>query len=130
MGKYNKGILAPFMGKVGTVVGSIWNGVHYLRSLGDYVDNPTTAQLNVRSKMALVTQFLADLKPIINIGYSSKVKKGATAMNMATSYHLKNAVTGVAPLFSIDYPEWLAFFSADNKLASDSAYVGMVTVVA
>ncbi|WP_316793328.1 DUF6266 family protein [Pedobacter frigoris] len=213
MGKYNKGILGPFMGKVGTVVGSIWNGVHYLRSLGDYVDNPTTAQLNARAKVSLMVPFLADMKSIINIGWLSQQKKGLTAMNAASSYHLKNAVTGVAPNYLVDYPVveisrgelegaidpevasaaghevdfswtpntgmeygeptdlavllvycpdlnkfvsyrqiarsvgaysmtlpasfvgsqahcWIAFFSADNKLASDSTYVGMVSVVA
>ena len=105
MGKYNKGILGPFMGKVGTVVGSIWNGVHYLRSLGDYTDNPTTAQLNARAKVSLMMPFLADIKILINQGWASRAGKGLTAMNAASSYHLKNAVTGVAPLYSVDYPQ-------------------------
>lgn len=213
MGKYNKGILGAFRGKIGTVVGSIWNGITYMRSLGEYVDNPTTAQLNARAKVSLVMPFLADMKSIINIGWLSQQKKGLTGMNAASSYHLKHAVTGVAPAYSIDYPAveisrgelegaeepevasaaghevdfswtpntgmvygkptdlavlvvycpdmnkfmvyrqalrsagsysmtvpasfetsqvhcWIAFFSADGKMASDSTYVGAVTVVA
>lgn len=107
MGKYNKGILGHFMGKVGNVVGSVWNGVHYMRSLGDYTDNPTTAQLNARAKVSVVMPFLADAKSIINLGWASKEKKGLTAMNAASSYHLKNAVTGVAPDFEMDFSKVL-----------------------
>ncbi|WP_316789591.1 DUF6266 family protein [Pedobacter frigoris] len=214
MGKYKKGVLGNFRGKVGTVVGSSWNGLFYMKSLpdfGDYV--PTTAQLNVRLRMSLVTKFLADIKSLVSIGWLSKEKRGLTAMNAATSYHLKNAITGVAPAYLMDYPDvkfsegelegaedpevasaaghevefswapntgmeyglatdkavllvycpdmdkfvsyrqvarsageyvmtlpasfvgsqahcWIAFFSADGKLASDSSYVGMVSVVA
>jgi len=105
MGKYKKGILGNFRGKVGTVVGSIWNGVHYLRSLGDYTDNPTTAQLNARAKVSLVMPFLAEIKTLINQGWASREKKGLTAMNAASSHHLKNAVSGVGPLYTINYPQ-------------------------
>ncbi len=105
MGKYNKGILGRFRGKVGNVVGAVWNGVSYMRSLGDYVDNPSTAQLNARAKVSLMMPFLAEIKSLINPGWASKEKKGLTAMNAASSYHLKYAVTGVAPSFSVAYPE-------------------------
>jgi len=105
MGKYNKGILGPFMGKVGTVVGSVWNGVHYLRSLGDYVDNPTTGQLNARARVGLMVPFLSHMKSIISIGWFSQAKRGLTAMNAASSYHLKNAITGIAPAYAVDYPK-------------------------
>lgn len=105
MGKYNKGILGRFRGKIGTVVGAVWNGVSYMRSLGDYTDNPTTAQLNARAKVSLVMPFLAEIKTLINPGWASREKKGLTAMNAASSYHLKNAVSGVAPLYTINYPQ-------------------------
>ena len=213
MGKYKKGILGHFVGKVGTVVGAVWNGVPYMRSLGDYVDNPSTAQLNSRAKVGIMMPFLAHMKSIINIGWLSQEKRGLTAMNAASSYHLKNAITGVAPAYVVDFPSveisrgildaaesaevanaaghiiefvwesyaemaygkptdlavlvvycatedrfvtyrqvmrsvgeysmtvpvsfvgaqaqcWLAFFSADLKLASDSVYLGAVTVLA
>jgi hypothetical protein len=32
MGKLSKGILGPFSGLVGTVIGSSWKGVNYMRS--------------------------------------------------------------------------------------------------
>lgn len=105
MGKYNKGILGNFRGKVGTVIGSIWNGIAYMRSLGDYTDNPTTAQLNARAKVSFMVPRLAEIKSLINPGWAAREKKGLTAMNAATSYHLKNAVTGMAGNYIIDYPK-------------------------
>jgi hypothetical protein len=104
MGKYKKGILGPFRGKVGTVVGAIWRGIRYLKSLPDVSEtDPTPAQLNVRSKLVLVTGFLRHLKADIEVGYQ-QFKKGITPMNAAVSYHLKYAVTGTsAANYAIDY---------------------------
>lgn len=104
MGKYKKGILGPFRGKVGTVVGSSWQGEYYLKSVPDFGDyTPTEAQLNVRFKLAMVTTFLKRLKPLINVGYQ-QFNQGITPMNAATSYHLKNAVTGTSSMdYAIDY---------------------------
>lgn len=106
MGFYKKGILGPFRGKVGTVVGSSWNGKFYMKSLPDVGDdNPTPAQLNVRAKLALVTGFLKGLKTLINVGFQ-KFNNGVTPMNVATAYHLKNAVTGTSALnYAMDYPK-------------------------
>ncbi|WP_316813548.1 DUF6266 family protein [Pedobacter heparinus] len=104
MGKYKKGILGPFRGLVGTVVGSSWNGTFYLKSVPDFGDyTPTASQLNVQAKMAFVQGFLKPLKPLLNIGYK-QFNKGMTPMNAATSYHIKNAVTGTSALnYAIDY---------------------------
>lgn len=103
MGKYKKGILGYFRGKVGTVVGSIWKGINYMKSLPDVTNSePTPAQLNVRLKFALVMGFFSRIKGVINIGYQ-KFNKGITPMNAATSYHLRSAVTGVAPSYMLDY---------------------------
>jgi hypothetical protein len=104
MGKYKKGILGYFRGTVGTVVGSVWRGIHYMKSLPDVgEDNPSPAQINVRAKLVLVSLFFKRLKALINIGYQ-QFKRGATPMNAATGYHLKNAVTGTSALnYAIDY---------------------------
>ncbi|ACU04218.1 DUF6266 family protein [Pedobacter heparinus] len=124
MGKYKKGILGPFRGKVGTTVGSSWNGIFYLKSLpdfGDYV--PSTAQLNVQAKMAFVTGFLKPLKPLLNIGYKL-FNKGITPMNAATSYHLKNAVTGTSALnYAIDYTK--VMISEGNLPVADDPEVNV-----
>ena len=43
MGKIKQGILGGFKGKVGTVIGSSWNGISYMRGLAQSVKNPKTA---------------------------------------------------------------------------------------
>ena len=50
MGKIKQGILGGFKGKVGTVIGSSWNGIAYMRGLAQSVKNPkTAAQLQQRA---------------------------------------------------------------------------------
>ena len=43
MDKIKQGILGGFKGKVGTVIGSSWNGISYMRGLAQSVKNPKTA---------------------------------------------------------------------------------------
>ena len=59
MGTYNKGILGPFSGKVGTVVGANWRGKDVMRSLPKKTDRtPTQTQLLQREKFTAVSNFL------------------------------------------------------------------------
>ena len=43
MGKIKQGILGGFKGKVGTVIGSSWNGIAYMKGLPQSIKNPKTA---------------------------------------------------------------------------------------
>jgi len=113
MGTYKKGILGFIRGKVGTVVGAVWNGIHYLKSLPDISPDrkPTQAQRNQQLRFAVVQAFLKPLKLLLEVGYQS-FTHGVTPLNAATSYHLKFAVTGVSPDYEIDYPK--VIFSVGN----------------
>ena len=42
MGKIKQGILGGFRGKVGTVIGSSWNGISYMRGQAQSVRNANT----------------------------------------------------------------------------------------
>ena len=77
MGKIKQGILGGFRGTVGTVVGSSWNGIAYMKGKPQSVRNPRTdAQVNQRTffkeVQALVAQLtdeqLASLFPNITRG--------------------------------------------------------------
>ncbi|MFN0291598.1 DUF6266 family protein [Pedobacter helvus] len=104
MATYKKGILGVFSGKVGTVVGSSWKGIHYMRSLPKASGKAATPlQRDQRIKFALVTGFLKPIKHIANIGYQS-VAGSLSPFNSIVSHHLSNAVTGTSPNFEIDYP--------------------------
>ncbi len=107
MGTYRKGILGSFSGKVGTVVGSSWNGIDYMRSLPRPSSKaPTDLQMIQRAKLGLATGFLQPISALVNIGYKSlAVKK--TGFNVATAQVISEAISGVYPDLQIDYPNVL-----------------------
>ena len=103
MGKIKQGILGPFSGKVGTVVGAIWKGIGTIRALPASVANPKTeGQVNQRTKFTAVVEFLQPSLAFIQQGFRFYAK-GMSAYNAAQSYILKNAITGTAPNFTVDY---------------------------
>lgn len=104
MGKINQGILGGLSGKVGNVIGGSWKGIDYLRIKPSSVANPrTTGQVNQRNKFTVTLEFLQAVKPFIKVGYKKlAIKK--TEFNAAMSYILNNAVSGIAPNFTVDYP--------------------------
>lgn len=103
MATIKQGILGGFSGKVGTVVGSSWNGVSYIKAQAQNVKNPRTAkQMAQREKFALAQSFLRPMQSFIKIGYKQYALH-QTAYNAAMSYTLKNAIKGSYPNQSIDY---------------------------
>ncbi|MEX0685329.1 MAG: DUF6266 family protein [Balneolales bacterium] len=103
MAKYKKGILGSFSGTIGNVVGATWRGIAYMRSKPSRVNNPNTeAQQIQRQKFSLVAEFLRLLKPIIKLGFKTGYQH-LTEINRASSYNLKNAITGVFPDQELDY---------------------------
>ena len=85
MGKIKQGILGGFKGKVGTVIGSSWNGISYMRGIAQSVKNPktvgqTTQRTFFKEVQDLVAQFsneqLAFLFP--------STPKGMTRRNLLT----------------------------------------------
>lgn len=105
MGKYLKGILGPFSGLVGTVVGASWKGISVMRSRSAKSNKPATeSQLKQRSAFALMTAFLNPLRDLINIGFQA-YQKGLTPYNAAFKINIENAITGVYPTLTINYPQ-------------------------
>ncbi|HET6558696.1 MAG TPA: DUF6266 family protein [Prolixibacteraceae bacterium] len=103
MGTINQGITGGFSGKVGTVIGSNWNGVDIMRGLPSHMTNPRTErQQNQRAKVALIVQFLSPLKALLREGFKKRGQR-MSPFNAAMSYNLTHAVTGISPDFEIDY---------------------------
>jgi hypothetical protein len=103
MAIFNKGILGGFSGTIGNIVGGSWRGIDYMRSKPNKVNNPNTpAQQTQRSKFKLVMSLLKKIKPVIQAGFTSDHKR-KSAFNIASSYNLKNAVTGSLPDMAIDF---------------------------
>ena len=103
MGTISKGILGGFSGKVGTVVGANWRGKDVMRSLPKKSSRIATEdQLIQRQKFGLVTKFLAPVASLTRAWYGQPAGY-KSRRNLAVSYHIKEAVTGVYPDFTIDF---------------------------
>lgn len=103
MGTYKRGILGSFSGKVGTVIGSSWNGIDYMRSLPRPSSKvPTTPQLVARAKFGMAMAFVLPAKALFDIGYQSAV--GKTGANAATGQVIKEGISGVYPALTMNYP--------------------------
>lgn len=104
MGKIHVGILGGFQGKVGTVIGSRWRGEDIIRAKpGKRPDRPTDQQKIQRLKFKAVSEFLNPLRGILStyFGSESGVK---SRYNLATSYHLTDAVEVTDEVAEILYP--------------------------
>jgi Family of unknown function (DUF6266) len=107
MGTYNKGILGPFSGKVGTVVGASWRGKDIMRSLPKKTDRtPSETQLLQRLKFTTVSNFLTPMSTVLS-RYFGLSGIELTRRNQAMSYHLKYAVEYVDPDFEMLYDKVL-----------------------
>lgn len=107
MGTFQKGILGPFSGKVGTVIGGTWKGIDYMRSKSsrrNFV--PSQKQLEQQMKFALMMRFLQPMSALLEITFNDYAVK-QTGVNSAFSYNFKNAIAGSYPSFSINYTEVL-----------------------
>ncbi len=112
MGKYNQGILGPFTGKVGAVVGSSWKGVNYIKSLPGPNASNTEAQQKQRSRFKSVVSLASSLmesliRPVWNLfsgkmtGYNLFVKTNMPAFDESgtlVNYSDFHASMGALPL--------------------------------
>lgn len=94
MGVIKQGILGGFKGKTGTVVGSTWRGISYMRGLPINIHNPNTeAQQLQRAKFGLVMKTLRPMTPLINIGFR-KYAVQMTCRNAALRHNIRACITG------------------------------------
>lgn len=107
MATFEKGILGGFSGKVGNVVGTRWRGKNVMRSLpqrGKYT--PTEKQEEQRAKFKTVIGFLSPIVDILS-RYFGSPQGDKSRSNLATSYHLKNAVVNTAQGMVMDFEKVL-----------------------
>ena len=131
MAVYNNGISGSFSGKVGTVVGSSWNGINYMRSLPRKSQRPPTERQKAqRLKLSLAISFLRPISELVNIGFRNEALK-KSGFNIATSYLIQESITGIYPEFNIDISKVLIssgnLTGAWNTMVSSEA-PGTVTV--
>jgi hypothetical protein len=105
MGKFTKGVNGGFFGKTGSVVGSKWKGIHYMRGLPDPVKRKASPlQIIQQERFRFVSRFLQSIQPIIKTGFRN-VEFKRSALNAALSDVMNNALDGEYPDFKIDYQD-------------------------
>jgi len=103
MAIFNKGILGPLSGTVGTVIGANWKGISYLRrQSGSRRTVFSQKQLDQQAKFAAVMRFLQPMTPLLGTSFRDYAVE-MSGFNNAMRYTLKHAVTGAYPNYSIDY---------------------------
>lgn len=103
MATYNKGILGPFTGTVGTVVGANWRGKNIMRSKPKKTTHvPSIAQTLQRERFSTITKFLNPIKNVYST-YFGQPSGAKSRYNLAVSYHLKEALIETFTGFEILY---------------------------
>ena len=107
MATITKGILGAIRGTVGTVTGSSWQGIDYIRTRAGARTKPSTQrQIEQQTKFLLVLQFLQPIISLIMLGFKAyAIRK--TGYNAAMSYNIKNAVNGTYPSYQLDFSKVL-----------------------
>ncbi|MHA4896273.1 DUF6266 family protein [Pedobacter sp. PWIIR3] len=122
MGIIRGGILGGFRNKAGSVIGSYWRRLDIIKGLPRISGKaPTQKQIDQRIKFGLVTGFCSWMGDLIDAGYKG-LSEIETPMNLAVSYHLKEAVLGVSPNFTLDYTK-VAFSQGKLNLPRNLAAV-------
>ena len=118
MARVKGGVNGSFSGKVGTVVGSSWNGVEYIRSLPRKRSSSFTPnELRNQSNFKLVHGWLQPLLEVVRVGFKgySPTNYG---FNAAKSFVYKNALMKAEEGSYID-PSLVQLSFGDLEVSSD-----------
>ena len=116
MARLNRGPNGPASGKFGSVIGSSWRGIYYIKGLQKKSKKaPSPLQIQQQKKFAFAVKFLRPVKPLLDMGFSLINPGGATGYNMAISHMVQNCIKGAHPDFEIDYSS--VVFCTKGKLS-------------
>lgn len=103
MAKYDKGILGPFRGMVGSVVGALFRGKPIMKSKGPSTrKNSAPKQLIQQAKFKMTSKLIRGFKKLFETTYAVNAQ-GRTPRNIALGQIIQDAFTGVYPDLQIDY---------------------------
>ncbi|SMC88897.1 DUF6266 family protein [Pedobacter africanus] len=105
MGIQHLGAFGGFVNKTGALVGHRTGGQNVITAIPHPSNKPpTTAQLNQRAKFRLLGSFLRRMTVLIRVGFEESRLQKQSAFSAAFKENYYNAITGVAPNFTINYP--------------------------
>ena len=103
MGTIKQGIFGGFNGKVGTVIGSSWKGITYMRGRAQHIKNPRTAgQVYSRTAFKAVSAALSPIASTLRLTFAKSAGK-MSAFNKAVSENYKAAVVDQDGTPVVDY---------------------------
>jgi hypothetical protein len=108
MGKYQNGINGPFRGKIGSVTGSSWNGIDYMKGHPNVNKSrkPSDAQQKQRDKFTVASTFMKSMKEVILFGFNAGTA-GQSVYSSASAYLIKNALDTTTKPYRISYSDVL-----------------------
>ncbi len=105
MGTIRQGANGGFSGKAGSIIGSSWRDINYIKGLPKLSNKPKSEkQLEQQAKFALAVKFLQPVKSLMNVGFGQMRTGKATGFNMALKQLLDSAIIGTYPDYEIDLP--------------------------
>lgn len=120
MGKIITGANGGFSGKAGSVIGSSWRGINYIKGLHKKSNKQASeAQKLVKEKFLLVKDFVAPLKSVFDMSLRNVGHKHETGYNKAIRLNLK----GDQAIFVVDGKPALDF--ANATLSGGARYVSL-----
>lgn len=103
MATYHGGALGGFSGKVGSIIGSHWRDIDYIKGLHKRINRNSPAQLAQKEKWKMMVTFLSPLQAVLERGLSREDTRTKTAYNLALGYNLRYSVIKGEKGFEIDY---------------------------
>lgn len=93
MGTYKRGANGPFSGKTGSIIGSRWRGIDYIKGYPKTYKNkgkPSEEQILHYKKFKLLNNFFINLSSVLNIGFGNYLSR-STARNIAFQQNFDRA---------------------------------------
>ncbi|MFE2864641.1 DUF6266 family protein [Sphingobacterium multivorum] len=104
MGTIVNGINGGISGKTGSVIGSSWKSINYLKGLYKKSNKPASQeQLITQAKFKLLMRFLMPINSYLQVGFGQKKADRQTPLNAAFQFNLPLAIQGTYPGFTLDY---------------------------
>ncbi|GAA4778403.1 hypothetical protein GCM10023231_01200 [Olivibacter ginsenosidimutans] len=104
MATYAQGVNGAFRGKAGSVVGSNWRSIGYLRGLARFKSKSNSPkQAAQRARFGMAVSFLRPMKNVLNLGFRDKKSNKSTGYNQGMQRFMKNAIIGEYPDLQINY---------------------------
>src|SRR5205809_331466 len=102
MAKFTAGIMGPFNGKVGTVVGATWKGMPYMRARPKSRTGPISKKEKAnRDKFTVAQYWLKPILEFVRVGFKDYSQR-VVGFSAAKSWMMKNAMEKTADGFLVN----------------------------